>query len=47
MWYSIRDITAQVGAAVVRAAVAEELAEGHCEMGPKELLHMSKVQTDS
>ncbi|KAI5647280.1 hypothetical protein M9H77_33285 [Catharanthus roseus] len=39
---SIRDITAEVGAAVVRAAVAEELAEGHHEVGPKELAIMSK-----
>ncbi|GAB4861808.1 hypothetical protein Ancab_037064 [Ancistrocladus abbreviatus] len=42
---SIREITAEVGAAVVRAAVAEELAEGHCDMGPKELSHMSKEET--
>ncbi|KAM0030676.1 NAD-dependent malic enzyme 59 kDa isoform [Helianthus debilis subsp. tardiflorus] len=42
---SIRHITAQVGAAVVRAAVAEELAEGHGEVGPKELEHMSKEET--
>ncbi|KAK9065049.1 hypothetical protein SSX86_016432 [Deinandra increscens subsp. villosa] len=42
---SIRHITAEVGAAVVRAAVAEELAEGHCEVGPKELAHMSKEET--
>ncbi|XP_061997135.1 NAD-dependent malic enzyme 59 kDa isoform, mitochondrial [Rosa rugosa] len=41
----IRGITAEVGAAVVRAAVAEELAEGHCEVGPRELLHMSKEET--
>lgn len=40
---SIRHITAEVGAAVVRAAVAEELAEGHGEVGPRELAHMSKV----
>lgn len=40
---SIRDITAEVGAAVLRAAVAEEVAEGHGEVGPKDLLHMSKV----
>ncbi|XP_076930352.1 NAD-dependent malic enzyme 59 kDa isoform, mitochondrial-like [Bidens hawaiensis] len=39
---SIRHITAEVGAAVVRAAVAEELAEGHGEVGPKELAYMSK-----
>ncbi|KAL6981902.1 malate dehydrogenase (decarboxylating) [Sarracenia purpurea var. burkii] len=42
---SIRDITAEVGAAVVRAAVAEELAEGHGDVGPKELMHMSKEET--
>ncbi|VFQ74762.1 unnamed protein product [Cuscuta campestris] len=42
---NIRDITAEVGAAVLRAAVAEELAEGHGEMGPKELQHMSKDET--
>jgi hypothetical protein len=40
---SIRQITAEVGAAVLRAAVAEELAEGHCDVGPKELKNMSKV----
>ncbi|KAL7233927.1 hypothetical protein ACSBR1_017519 [Camellia fascicularis] len=33
----IRDITAEVGAAVVRATVAEELAEGRCDVGPREL----------
>ncbi|CAL5381001.1 unnamed protein product [Camellia sinensis] len=33
----IRDITAEVEAPVVRAAVAEELAEGRCDMGPREL----------
>lgn len=42
-WYSIRDITAEVGAAVLRAAVAEDLAEGHGNVGPRELKHMSKV----
>ncbi|CAL5380997.1 unnamed protein product [Camellia sinensis] len=30
----IRDITAEVGAAVVRAVVVEELAEGRCDVGP-------------
>ena len=40
---SIRNITAEVGAAVLRAAVAEELAEGHGDVGPKELKNMSKV----
>ncbi|CAL5382468.1 unnamed protein product [Camellia sinensis] len=34
---SIRDITAEVGAAVVQAAVAEELAEGRYDVGPREL----------
>ncbi|KAL0002529.1 hypothetical protein SO802_016310 [Lithocarpus litseifolius] len=42
---SIRNITAEVGAAVLRAAVAEELAEGHCDVGPKELKIMSKEMT--
>ncbi|KAL0397869.1 UNVERIFIED_CONTAM: NAD-dependent malic enzyme isoform, mitochondrial [Sesamum calycinum] len=41
----IRDITAEVGAAVLRAAVAEEVAEGHGEVGPRELSHMSKDET--
>ncbi|CAL5331054.1 unnamed protein product [Camellia sinensis] len=34
---SIRDITAEVGAAVVRAVVVEELAKGRCDVGPREL----------
>lgn len=42
---SIRHITAEVGAAVLRAAVAEELAEGHGDVGPRELKHMSKEET--
>ena len=42
---SIRDITAEVGAAVLRAAVAEELAEGYHDVGPKELSNMSRVST--
>ncbi|KAF8413134.1 hypothetical protein HHK36_001110 [Tetracentron sinense] len=42
---SIRHITTEVGAAVVRAAVAEELAEGHGDVGPRELIHMSKEET--
>ncbi|KAF5951305.1 hypothetical protein HYC85_009249 [Camellia sinensis] len=33
----IQDITAEVGAAIVRAIVAEELAEGRCDVGPREL----------
>lgn len=40
---SIRHITARVGAAVVRAAVAEDLAEGCCDVGPRELGSMSEV----
>lgn len=47
MIISIRDITAEVGAAVLRAAVAEDVAEGHGEVGPRELSHMSKVRTTS
>ncbi|KAK2971837.1 hypothetical protein RJ640_001001 [Escallonia rubra] len=42
---SIRDITAEVGAAVIQAAVAEELAEGHCDVGVRELGHMTKEET--
>ncbi|CDP08867.1 unnamed protein product [Coffea canephora] len=42
---SIRDITAEVGAAVLRAAVAEELAEGYHDVGTKELVSMSKEET--
>ncbi|GKU96894.1 hypothetical protein SLEP1_g10075 [Rubroshorea leprosula] len=40
----IRHITAEFGAAVLRAAVGEELAEGHGDVGPKELMHMSKLK---
>ncbi|CAL5401064.1 unnamed protein product [Camellia sinensis] len=40
-WF-IRHITAEVGAAVVQAAVAEELAEGHGDVGARELTQMSK-----
>ncbi|CAL5331030.1 unnamed protein product [Camellia sinensis] len=36
------DITVEVRAAIVRAAVAEELAEGRCDVGPRELRQMSK-----
>ncbi|KAK9749368.1 hypothetical protein RND81_02G121100 [Saponaria officinalis] len=42
---SIRDITAQVAAAVLREAVVEDLAEGHGEVGPRELQCMSKEET--
>ncbi|KAK9757981.1 hypothetical protein RND81_01G198400 [Saponaria officinalis] len=42
---SIRDITAEVATAVLREAVIEDLAEGHGEVGPKELKCMSKEET--
>ncbi|XP_071741929.1 NAD-dependent malic enzyme 59 kDa isoform, mitochondrial-like [Rutidosis leptorrhynchoides] len=42
---SIRDITAEVGAAVLRTAVNEEVAEGRGEVGVKELTRMSKEET--
>ncbi|KAL4361902.1 hypothetical protein GQ457_04G031830 [Hibiscus cannabinus] len=45
---SIRDITAEVGAAVVRAAVEEQLAEGYegyLGVGPKDLAKMSQEET--
>ncbi|XP_009796262.1 NAD-dependent malic enzyme 59 kDa isoform, mitochondrial [Nicotiana sylvestris] len=41
----IRDITAEVGAAVLRAAVAEDLAEGHGDVGARELQNMSKEES--
>ncbi|KAG8477412.1 hypothetical protein CXB51_030453 [Gossypium anomalum] len=41
----IRDITAKVGASVVRAAVAEEVAEGYGKVDPEELAYMSKEET--
>ncbi|MED6217105.1 hypothetical protein PIB30_014562 [Stylosanthes scabra] len=41
----IRNVTAEVGAAVLRAAVAEGVAEGHGDVGSKELKHMSKEDT--
>ncbi|KAF6167450.1 hypothetical protein GIB67_031651 [Kingdonia uniflora] len=37
---SIRHITMQVGAAIVREGVVKELAEGHGDIGTKELMHM-------
>lgn len=40
---SIRNVTVQVGAAVLRAAVAEGQAEGRGEVGAKELEEMSEV----
>lgn len=42
---SIRHITAEVGAAVLQAAVSEDLADGHGEVGPRELKLMSKDET--
>lgn len=42
---SIREITAEVGAAVLQEAVAEDLAEGHGDVGRKELRSMSKEET--
>ncbi|KAK5783484.1 NAD-dependent malic enzyme 59 kDa-like protein [Gossypium arboreum] len=42
---SIRDITAKVGASVVRAAIAEEVAEGYGKVDPEELAYMSKEET--
>ncbi|CAL5331132.1 unnamed protein product [Camellia sinensis] len=39
------DITVEVRAAIVRAAVAEELAEERCDVGPRELRQMSKEVT--
>lgn len=44
---SIRDITAEVAAAVLRAAIGEGLAEGHGDVGAKELEHMSEVRAHS
>ncbi|KAJ3682215.1 hypothetical protein LUZ60_014788 [Juncus effusus] len=42
---SIRHITTQVGAAVIRAAISEELAEGHGTVDLKELSQMSELET--
>ncbi|XP_028098366.1 short-chain dehydrogenase/reductase 2b-like [Camellia sinensis] len=39
---SIRHIPAKVGAAIVQAAAAEELAEGHSDVEARELTRMSK-----
>ncbi|KAJ1694170.1 hypothetical protein LUZ63_010868 [Rhynchospora breviuscula] len=39
---SIRNITTRVGASVIQAAISEELAEGHGDVGMKELYHMSE-----
>ncbi|KAF6160304.1 hypothetical protein GIB67_019073 [Kingdonia uniflora] len=42
---SIRHITTKVGAAVVRGGVVEELAEGHGNIGTKQLMHMLEEGT--
>ncbi|XP_020094144.1 NAD-dependent malic enzyme 59 kDa isoform, mitochondrial isoform X1 [Ananas comosus] len=42
---SIRLITTRVGAAVVRAAIAEDLAEGHGDVDLKQLTNMSELDT--
>lgn len=42
---SIRNITKRVAAAVVKAAVAEDLADGYRETGAKELRQMSMEET--
>ncbi|KAF7814596.1 NAD-dependent malic enzyme 59 kDa isoform, mitochondrial [Senna tora] len=42
---SIRNVTVEVGAAVLREAIAEGLAEGHGDVGIKELSLMSKEDT--
>ncbi|KAF6176707.1 hypothetical protein GIB67_005056 [Kingdonia uniflora] len=38
-------ITTEVGAAIVCEGVVEELAEGHGDIGTKELMHMSEEET--
>lgn len=42
---SIRDITKEVAAAVVREAVAEDLAEGYRDMDPQELKKLTQDET--
>ncbi|EEE51230.1 hypothetical protein OsJ_32079 [Oryza sativa Japonica Group] len=42
---SIRHITARVGAAVVRAAVDEDLAEGRCDVDARDLKSMTEADT--
>ncbi|KAJ8450194.1 hypothetical protein Cgig2_033388 [Carnegiea gigantea] len=44
---SIREITAEVAAAVMREAAAQGLAEGYRNMGPKDLSSMSKARFSS
>ncbi|CAN7116815.1 unnamed protein product [Brassica rapa subsp. narinosa] len=42
---NIRHITAEVGAAVLRAAVSDDIVEGYGDVGPRDLSHMSKEET--
>lgn len=42
---SIRDITQEVAAAVIREAVVEDLAEGHRDMDTRELKRLDKEET--
>lgn len=39
----IRDITKEVAAAVIREAIAEDLAEGYRDMDARELQRLSQV----
>lgn len=41
--YSIRDITKEVAAAVIKEAVEEDLAEGYRDMDARELGKLNKV----
>ena len=41
--YSIREITKEVAAAVIKEAVEEDLAEGYRDMDPRELGKLNKV----
>jgi malate dehydrogenase (decarboxylating) len=41
----IRDITKEVAAAVVKEAVAEDLAEGYRDMDARELARLSEEET--
>lgn len=42
--YSIRDITKEVAAAVIKEAVEEDLAEGYRDMDARELGKLNKVR---
>lgn len=42
--YSIRDITKEVAAAVIKEAVVEDLAEGYRDMDARELGRLNKVR---